>query len=331
MRIVIAHSHLNTFGGGERALLELLRRLSARHDVELWAGNYAPERTFAELRAFPRRDVSTLGWLTATPRADAVVTHTFGANLLALRHPRAICYLHSLRSIYAQGGYRPDLVLRRMLERRALRRAAAVLTNSAYSARRAQQLYGLCPEVLPLGADEALLALPLQLGSYALYVGRLAPEKGLERLLAWSRDLPIELRIVGSGEPGYVARLRSLAGPRTVFRGTLTGPDLAAAYAGCRYFVFLPHAEEFGLAALDALAAGKAVIAAREGGLIELVRDGENGYLVATAAEFAQASLRLIADDDLCLRLGTQGRQDAHAYSWDAYARRIEALCLAGA
>ena len=39
---------------------------------------------------------------------------------------------------------------------------------------------------------------------------------------------------------------------RHVFCGALTGPDLAAAYAGCRYFVFLPYAEEFGLAALDA-------------------------------------------------------------------------------
>lgn len=327
MRIIIAHSHLNTFGGGERAVLELMQRLSLRHEVTLWAGNYAPTRTFAEFEDVPRRGISTPDWLTARPQADAVVTHTFGANLLALRHPHTICYLHSMRSIYARGGRRPDLALRRILERRALRRAFAILTNSAYSAEQAWHLYGLRPDVLPLGADEALLALPPRLGSYAFFVGRLAPEKGLERLLVWSRDLPIDLKLVGSGEPGYVAHLRSLAGPRVTFCGALTGPELVAAYAGCRYFVFLPHAEEFGLAALDALAASKPVIAAREGGLIELVSDGKNGFLVGTAEEFVQASTRLIADDALCLRIGARAHADAQAYSWDTYARAIEALC----
>jgi glycosyltransferase involved in cell wall biosynthesis len=327
MRIIIAHSHLNTLGGGERAVLELLRRLSARHDVVLWAGSYAPDRTFAAFRDVPRRDIAAVGWLAAIPRADAVVAHTFGANLLALRHPRTICYLHSLRSIYARGGSRPDLALRRALERQALRRAAAVLTNSAYSAERAHRLYGLRPDMLHLGADGSLLALPPHVGNFALYVGRLAPEKGVERLLAWSRDLPVALSIVGSGEQSYMAHLRSLAGPRVTFCGALTGSELAAAYAGCRYFVFLPHAEEFGLAALDAMAAGKPVVAAREGGLIELVREGESGFLVANAAEFAQASRCLIEDDALCLRLGSQARLAAQAYSWDAYASRIEALC----
>ncbi len=330
MQIIIAHSHLNTFGGGERATLELLQRLSARHDVSLWAGNYEPTRTFAEFRDVPRRDIPTLGWLSASPRADAIVTHTFGANLLALRHPNTICYLHSMRSVYARGGRRPDLVLRRVLEHRALRQAAAVLTNSVYSAKRAQQLYGLRPDVLPLGTDEALLALPSSVGSYALYVGRFAQEKGLERLLVWSRDLPIDLKIVGSGEPSYVAYLRTLAGPHVTFCDALTGPELTAAYAGCRYFVFLPHAEEFGLAALDALAAGKPVIAAREGGLIELVRDGDNGFLVGTAEEFALASTRLITDDALCQQLGNRGRLDAQSYSWDSYAQAIEELCIAG-
>ena len=60
MQIIIAHSHLNTFGGGERAVLKLLQSLSARHDVTLWAGNYEPAHTFAEFKDVPRRDISTL-------------------------------------------------------------------------------------------------------------------------------------------------------------------------------------------------------------------------------------------------------------------------------
>jgi len=332
MRIVVAHSHLNSFGGGERATLELAQRLSQRHRVTLWAGNYRPRATYAAFAGLPRRDLAPLDWLIRTPQADAVVTHTFGANLLALRHPHVLCYLHTLRSVYAQGGMRPDLIARRVLERRALRSAFAILTNSAYTARRAASLYGLAPErieVVPLGANEAYFALPQRVGVYALYVGRLAPEKGLERLLAWSADLPLDLQLVGAGDPVYVAQLQRLAGPRVTFRGPLVGDALAAAYAGCRFFAFLPFAEEFGLAALDALAAGKPVVAARDGGLPELVKDGVSGYLVGSMAEYRMAARWLLDDDALCWRLGEAGRATARAYAWNAYANRIEALCMA--
>ncbi|HEX8032673.1 MAG TPA: glycosyltransferase family 4 protein [Ktedonobacterales bacterium] len=327
MRIVIAHARLNTFGGGERATLELLRRLSCRHEVELWAGRYQPEATYPELAAFPRRDLSSAEWLLAKPVADAVISQTFGSHLLALRHPHTICYVHTLRSVYLRGGYRPDLVARRVLDAMAVRRASAVLANSAFTAGRATQRYRRPVEVLPPGVDEPFFAVPVSVGSHALYVGRLAPEKGLERLLRWSADLPIELELVGHGDAAYVRHLRGIAGPRVRFRGPLTGEGLAEAYAGCRFLAFLPHEEEFGLAALEAMAAAKPVIAIREGALPELVRDGETGMLVSDQEQFGSAARALLADDALCLRLGGRGREVAHAYTWDRFARRIEELC----
>jgi glycosyltransferase involved in cell wall biosynthesis len=98
-------------------------------------------------------------------------------------------------------------------------------------------------------------------------------------------------------------------------------------YAGARFFAFTPYAEEFGLAALDAMAAAKPVIAVREGALPELVEDGVTGFLVRDAAEYQRAAQRLAADDALCLRMGRAARERARAYTWERYARRIEALC----
>ncbi|MFI5274372.1 MAG: glycosyltransferase, partial [Ktedonobacterales bacterium] len=170
-----------------------------------------------------------------------------------------------------RGGARPDLVLRRWLDGAALRRAAALAANSAYTAAVAERRYGRRVEVVPPGVDEAFFALPLAAGDYALYVGRLAPEKDIERLLAWTAGLPFDLVLVGAGEAAYVRRLRALAGPRVRFAGALTGGPLLAAYAGARFLAFAPHAEEFGLAPLEALAAGKPVLAVPEGGLTELV------------------------------------------------------------
>lgn len=329
MHIVVAHSQLNTFGGGERSVLALLSHLSKRHEVTLWAGGYRPERTYAELSTFPRHEVPPSGWLWQTPRADAVVTHSFGAHLLALRHPRTLCYLHTLRSIYFRGGIHPALMARRRLDRAAVRRAATVLTNSAFTAAEAQRRYGRAVEIAGPGAEDALFRIPPQSGDYVLYVGRLAPEKGVERLLRWYDDLPYDLKLVGMGDPRYVAHLHAVAGHRVRFLGPLTGDTLYAAYAGCRCLAFLPHEEEFGLAALEAMAAAKPVIAVHEGGLVELVRPDETGLFVHDADGFRSAVRQLFANDDLSHRLGESGRARVQSYTWDHYAQQIEAHCEA--
>ena len=326
MRLVIAHSRLNTFGGGERVTLELLRRLSVRHDVTLWAGGYQPSATFSELAAFPRRDLAPWQWLTVTSGADAVLAQTFGSNLLALRHPATLCYLHTLRSPYLGHSLRPDLLARRALDAWSLRRAVTLAANSAYAAQRIAMRTGRAVETIPCGVEDAFARLPLAAGTYALYVGRIAPEKGIERLLRWSAGLPCDLVLAGAGDPTYGAALRRIGGPRVRWAGPLQGDDLLAAYAGARLLVFLPYLEEFGLAVLEAMAAGKPVVAVPEGGIPELVRHEATGYLVADRDTYHAAVRRLLADDALCQRLGAAGRAAAAAYTWDAMAARIEAL-----
>ncbi len=328
MRIVVAHSHLHGFGGGERCTLELLRYLGRRHEVMLWAGAYNALATFPELAEFPRRDVFWTGWLLDRPAADVVVTQSFGASLLALHHPRTLCYIHTLRSRYLKGGLRPDLVARRVLDRRTIADAAALITNSAYTSHEIARRYGRDAVLAPPGADSRLFALTECIGTYALYVGRLAREKGVDRLLAWSRTAEIDLMLVGDGEADYVASLRQFAGPRVHFRGPLTGAELEEAYAGARCITFLPYEEEFGLAALEGMAAGKPVIATPEGGIPELIQDGVNGLLVRDGAAFSAAMSTLLHDDEACLRLGRAGRERARPYTWDRFGATIEDLCV---
>lgn len=310
-------------------MVELLKGLSARHEVVLWAGAYDASRTYPELAAFPRVDVPPHGWLTwKAPAADAFVTNAFGAHLLALRHPRSVCYLHTLRSIYLRRAERPDLLVRRALDAAALRRAFAIATNSDFTARHAAARYRRHIDVIPPGVSQSFFEIPAQVGTYALYVGRLAPEKGVERLLRWSASLDMDLLLAGEGGAEYVAHLRSLAGPRVRFSGGVTGRALLDAYGQARFVVLMPHEEEFGMAALEAMAAGKPVIATREGGLSELVEPDTTGIFVADADELRAAALRLCSDDALCRRLGERGRQKARAYTWDRFTSDIERLCL---
>ena len=212
MRIAMAHSHLTTFGGGERFVLEVSRRLAARHEISIYTGSYVPERTYPELADFPRVHVSPLQWGTLHIKADAIVAHTFGANLLAYTNPNVAYYVHSLRSRYLTGGSRPDLILRRALDRRAVRHDRRVIANSRFTAEKFRGLYQRdVTDLVYCGIDAALFAVPETIGDHALYLGRLAPEKGLERLLRWWEPLDYPLHIVGSGDPAYVQALKQQA------------------------------------------------------------------------------------------------------------------------
>ena len=84
--------------------------------------------------------------------------------------------------------------------------------------------------------------------------------------------------------------------------------------------------EPFGIAAVEAMAAGKPVVASRAGGLSDIVEDGVTGFLVepGNAAELADRIARLIADPVLRVKMGRAGRQRAERrFSWDVLMREI--------
>jgi glycosyltransferase involved in cell wall biosynthesis len=328
VRIAMAHSHLTTFGGGERFVLEVSRRLAARHEITLYTSTYIPEMTYPELASFSLVHVSPLQWATLHVQADAIVAHTFGANLLAYVNPNVAYYVHSLRSRYLTGGSRPDLILRRALDRRAIRHDRRIIANSQFTAQKFQGLYQRdVTDLVYCGIDASLFAVPETIGDHALYLGRLAPEKGLERLLSWWEPLDYPLHIVGSGDPAYVQALKQQAGKQARFWEPVSGEAVAAAYQQCRFVVYLPFEEELGIVPLEAMGAGKPVIGSNEGGLKETVIPGKTGFLVDSAEAFQAAARQLIASDDLCQTLGSAGRAQAQAFTWERTAEQIECIC----
>jgi glycosyltransferase involved in cell wall biosynthesis len=332
MRIVLAHSHANTFGGGERAVLEVGRALMAQHDVRLLLGGFDPRRTYPELASLPLRRFGRLQWPTAHVDADAIVANSFGANLLALRNgPRVAYWVHSTRSLFLQpGAQRVDLLLRRIIDWTAVRRANQLVANSRYTAARLRQLYRRDADaVVYPGVDLALFRPGNSSGAYAISVGRLSLEKGLDRLLALWRDMPdLPLHVVGSGSPELLRQWRSVAPSGVVFRGHVTSTDLADAYRAAAVAVFAPYGEEFGMAPLEAMASGVPVVAWREGGLQETVVDGQTGYLVSDEVTFRQRVRLLLHDAALRQAFGEAARRRAEQFSWHQTASGLEAVCL---
>ncbi|MCU1422811.1 MAG: glycosyl transferase [Microbacteriaceae bacterium] len=149
------------------------------------------------------------------------------------------------------------------------------------------------------------------------YVGRIAPEKQVDRLSAL-RGIPgIRLAVVGDG-PGLPRAQRAMHGMPVTWLGTLSGRELATAYAAFDVFVTPGTEETFGQTVQEAHAAGLPVIAPRIGGPIDLVDHGVDGYLYEPGddLQLRQAVRRLVDDAGVRIRMGEAGRRGVIDRSW---------------
>lgn len=103
---------------------------------------------------------------------------------------------------------------------------------------------------------------------------------------------------------------------------------LAALYDEYGIFLFPSHYEGFGKTPCEAMARGLAVVATRTGGMADLIRDGENGFLrePGDADGLRRQVERLLDDPALAARLGEQARRDMQEMTWTRHARQLAAF-----
>ncbi|HEY0248940.1 MAG TPA: glycosyltransferase family 1 protein [Gryllotalpicola sp.] len=149
------------------------------------------------------------------------------------------------------------------------------------------------------------------------YVGRIAPEKQVERLRVL-RGIPgMRLAIVGDG-PATPSVHKALRGLPVTYLGRLSGEDLAAAYAALDVFVHTGEEETFGQTVQEAHASGLPVVAPAAGGPLDLVEYGVDGYLFREDHELRMQVRSLVADELQRLRMGEAGRRAVLGRSWAA-------------
>ncbi len=160
-----------------------------------------------------------------------------------------------------------------------------------------------------------------------LYVGRLSAEKEIERIKPILEGIPeARLALVGDG-PHREALEKHFEGTNTYFVGYLTGTDLGSAFASADAFVFPSRTETLGLVLLEAMAAGCPVVAARSGGIPDIVTDGVNGYLFEPKSDDAgaiAATLRLLEDKQQRETIRQNARQEAERWGWSAATRQLQ-------
>ena len=155
-----------------------------------------------------------------------------------------------------------------------------------------------------------------------LYVGRLSAEKQIERIRPVLDAMPqARLALVGDG-PHRQQLEKVFAGSATTFVGYLGGEELAGAYASADAFLFPSSTETLGLVLLEAMAAGCPVVAARRGGIPDIVTDGLNGCLYEPdgmddgASSFTAASQRLLGNLEQRNQLRLEARKEAERWGW---------------
>lgn len=184
----------------------------------------------------------------------------------------------------------------RLWDYAAAQRPDVLLANSEHVRRRIAKYYGRDAAVIyPPVRTDFFGKVRRNPGSSFLMAGRLLAYKRFDLGIAAAKAAGVPLRIVGDG-PEFRNLARS-AGSSVTFLGAIDDEALREELGRCRAFLF-PQEEDFGIIAVEAMAAGVPVIAYGRGGALETVRPGRSGILVReqTVEAFAEA-LRTFRDD----------------------------------
>lgn len=149
------------------------------------------------------------------------------------------------------------------------------IANSTVTQERIKQYYNKPSTVIYPPVDVARFTPPPK-GERSGYVmwGRHVPYKRFDLAVKAATQLGIPLTIAGTGPD--TDRLKSLAGPTVTFVGRVSDEALVHLAQTSQAFLF-PNEEDFGISAVEALAAGTPVIAYKKGGALDIVQDGETG------------------------------------------------------
>jgi glycosyltransferase involved in cell wall biosynthesis len=289
-----------------------------------WAWPNRTEIT-ADLRAF-RPDVVHLATEFAMGRAGLAAARHLGIPIIASAHTDYERYA-------SRYGLAWSLPMGWSYLRRFYGHAQAVLAPSASYAAHLQRRGVPHTAIWSRGVDPERFSPAHRSGSYraslglpddalvAAYVGRLAPEKGLGRLLdSWPTIAALHPRahLVFTGDGQMEDAIRDRRLPRVHLDGARSGTALSEAYASADLFVMPSETETFGNVTLEAMASGLPVLAVAAGGVLEFGRHDENALLVDPACPtgWVTALDRLLADPALRRRLSGGARQAALGRAW---------------
>ena len=216
---------------------------------------------------------------------------------------------------------RPLLSAIQRWDRRAADRVTHYVANSRITQQRLNRFYGIeAPIIHPPVAVERFGERTVEPEDYFVFVGEVTRHKRVELAIEAAQRAKVRLVVVGAGPD--LERLRALHGSSVRFTGRVDDRELVDLVSRARAQI-VPNVEEFGIAAVEAQAAGRPVLAAAAGGALETVLDGETGVLFEPgSAEALAGALREAAFDQFD---PARARANAERFSTAAFRSRLSA------
>lgn len=344
-------------GGGALRTWEIARRLSHKHQITILTGAY-PNALREETRegVHIHRVGSDRSYLLSRmsfahyasreiARANTDLwVHQFSAfaplYVSAKKRRDSLLEFFHFMDDHATAKYPVLGHIARKAEKRALRLHPHILTISPTVTRQLEKRATNTQfHLVYTGVDQICFEAPWAEENYILYFGRMdIHNKGIDILLsAFARLNAPDIRLIlsGRGTPQSKREIRSIANRlnianRVEFTGAVT-PEQKNSLIGHALFVCTPSRYEgWGIVAIEAAAATKAVIGTDIPGLADAIRADETGLLVPSEnpGALASAMKRLLNDPILRKRLGTAGRKWATQFTWDRTAQAQEEVYL---
>lgn len=311
MKIALVHDWMNQIGGAEDVLEALVALFP---QAPIYTSLYAPDRMPPHWRQWDIRP----GFIDRLPFAhrqqqlyfplypfafeqfdfqeyDVVISNKSGFCHGIITGPETlhICYcLTPTRYVWRYPQYAereqlgrltrtvlpPFLTFLRQWDQLAANRVDHFVAISREIERRVNKVYRREATVIHPPVDTARFMPSGKIEDYYLMVGRLVPYRRVDLLIEAFNRMQRPLFIAGNGRDRE--RLEALAGPTIKFLGYVPDADLPDLMARCRAFMW-PGEEDFGIAPLQAMAAGRPVIAYKAGGVLETLIPGETGLFFA--------------------------------------------------
>jgi glycosyltransferase involved in cell wall biosynthesis len=345
MTIAILNDYFQTFGGGEKYSLELAKRYNAPiytynliktyRDIEKLKVNKCtkpimiwPIRVFMLKNFFSSLNLKDY---------DIVFANGFHSVYASLQNENIVWINgHVSKAFYKdESPVMPRLnpikeVLIKLIihpyrkqYEKAIKRLKKIFAISNYHKNLLQKIFGVRCDVLYPFVDTTKFYYRKS-EDYYLSVGRLVSNKRIDILVKAFKNLKDRLVIVGDGpEKKYLMKLANGAS-NIEFLGAKTGKELYELYARCKAFLFSAYYEDFGLVPVEAMAAGKPVIAVNEGAIPEIVTR-DVGFLVQPFPEdFRRVILSLRGKDLSHMRKACQRR--AKLFDKKIYFEKIDNL-----
>ncbi len=331
MRAAVVHDAFVRLGGGERVAAQIAEALEA----PLFAAAVRPEVIRSEIgdrgirttvaQALVTRGASLRSVAPLLPAAfgrldvgqvDVVVSSSsaFAHHVRVPPEAVHVCYCHTPpRFLWEPGDYfqgqavqrallEPALTALRRVDLRASRRVDLYLANSSHVATKIRRVYGRVAVVVHPPVDTSAFRPTTERTGRFLVVSRLRNQKRVDLVVRAANLRGLPLDVVGEGPE--LGRLRRLAGPTVRFLGRLPDEEARAAMARSAGVV-VAAIQDFGLTLVEAQASGRPPIAFAEGGALEIVHDGQTGFLfrdqspAGVAAAMERASAVPLATDAL--------------------------------